>query len=124
MSNAAKIFYIPTTATTVLHNYSDKFDKITFPICIQLRYYIFQQNYSFRICYIVRLFEQCAIITFQKHFFLRKGGSCKKNYTILFIYFFNKELFSFRLLHRKNDFAKVSRNLVRYKSEINFIEIT
>jgi len=40
MSNAATIFYILATSLNVLRYY---FDKITFPICVQLK---FQQNHS------------------------------------------------------------------------------
>jgi len=47
MSNVAKNFDILATGLSVLHNY---FNKITFPICIQLKLYIFfQQNRSFRV---------------------------------------------------------------------------
>jgi len=48
MSNAAKNFDILTTDLNVLHNYVDSSTK-SFLICIQLKFFIFQQNRSFRV---------------------------------------------------------------------------
>jgi len=49
MNNIAKSFDILAISLSVLHNYFDSSNKITFLIYIQLKFYIFQQNSFLRV---------------------------------------------------------------------------